>query len=96
MHEQSDGRRDGRRWVIYNAHTGRTGINDIRRRVQRSAIRVESPAGSLFVDGEEFLGDQIVADGPDHGHLDGGELPPALLSLVCVQLVAVLRTGALV
>ena len=96
MHEQSDGRRDGRRWVIYTAHTGRTDVKGIRHRVQRSAIRVESPAGSLFVDGEEFLGDQIVADGPGHGHLDGAELPLAPLSLVCVQLVAVLRTGALV
>ena len=65
MHEQSDGRRDGRRWVIYNAHTGRTDINDIRHLVQRSAIRDESPAGSLFVDGEEFLGDQMFADVSD-------------------------------
>ena len=78
---------------LHNAHTRRTDIGDLPRGVQRSTIWVESPADPIFVDGEDLLGDHIVADASDQLHPDGLELALGLLSFVGVQLITVLRTG---
>ena len=79
---------------LHNAHTWRTDIGDLPRGVQRSTIWVESPAPApIFMDGEDLLGDHIVADASDQLHPDGLELALGLLSFVGVQLITVLRTG---
>ena len=79
--------------MVYTMHTRRTNIGDNPLGVQRSTIWVESPADPIFVDGEDLLGDHIVADASYQMHRYGLECRLPLLSLVGEQLVTILCTG---